>query len=143
MWFDSIVSFASDFGCYAAGLLFTFWCFISLRRKMDWHISVSSVVMFVCVLYLIFGLLGLVTNAYYSWKVYELGTLGCDVFSRHFYKCNYVLLEFPRVAASIAHISATVFAGQIYSRRLDDTDAWVEELSKRAEERLSLYGLLK
>lgn len=139
MFVDSMVAFFNDFVCYAAGLLFTFWCFIKLRRKIGWKISVTSVVMFLCVTYIALGLGSLAINAFYSWKVYELGLLGCEMFSAEFYKCNYVLLDIPRVSAAAANIMAAVFAGQVFGRHLDDTDAWVEELTQRIERRMNFY----
>ncbi len=90
---------------------------------------------------MIFGLGALAMNIFYSWRVYELGTLGCNLFSLEFYKCNFVLLDIPKISASGSNLMAAIFAGQVYTNRLDDTEAWVRDVGDKINDRMKMYGL--
>lgn len=139
--FDSLVTFLREFICWAVGLLSTFFAFIHARRSWSLRISISAIVVITCVVFLLISMMGIVGNGYYAWNIYDMKLLGCQL--SDLYRCNFALLDLPAVSASLSNFSAVIAAGQIYSSRLDDTDAWADELNDRAEQKLTLYGLLK
>lgn len=140
MLMESFLAFLREFIAIAVGLLFTFWCFIKWRRQIGWSISVGSIVMFLSTAYMLLGIFSLASNGYYTWKVYEMGILQCNAFSLEFFKCNFSLLELPRVSGALSNIFAAAFAGQVYSQHLDDTDAWVQEVEHKFAEHNKWYG---
>ena len=132
---NGIVSFFSESISYTAGLLLTIWCILESRRRYRWQISVSSVVMFLSIAWMITAIMKLALNSFYSWQVYQMDLLGCDLGFATFSSCNFVLLELPHITAALAKFMAVIFAAQIFSRRLDDTEGWMNDVGNRIEEK--------
>lgn len=121
-----------DFVSVAVGLLFLFWLLIKFRNATGWRISVSSVVMIVCFVWIVIAILGFAVIYFQVSRALELGILDCDIWSIDLFRCELTEIGITPPAVMLNNLLAICAAGKVYSSHLDDTDSWAESLSEKS-----------
>lgn len=137
---ENFISFMNDSISWSLGLLVAFWCNLELRRRFGVRISVSSAVITTCIFAFCVSIVKTGANILYSWSAYKLASVGCDSGLIESCACNFVLLDVGRILSGVANFLAVAFAGKVYSQRLDDTEAWRQDLERRMDEKMAWYA---